>query len=186
MAGLSVILGVIFLLVLYVFAIYGGLAQKKKRCDEAWKSVGRELTRRYDLIPNLVETIGRYMPGQQQMLQSVVAARNIAMAAQDIRQKAEAESNFKVALDALISMSIYNPSIKANENFVQLQEELAIAENNIARTRREFNDKVAVFNSALLKVYNKIVARMFGLSKIELFELMDSNQQAAADPEVYS
>jgi len=184
MTGISVALGVIFLLILYIFAIYGGIAQKKKKCDEAWKKVADELRRRYDLTPNLVDTVGHYAPEQKQFLATVIGARNIAMATQAIKQKAEAENAFKLSLERLISLSVSHPSIKANENFVQLQEELTVAEKNITLTRSQYNDAVSKYNEALLKVYNKVVARMFSLQKMDLLELMETGQ--APDQGVYT
>ena len=173
MAGFSIALGVVVLLLLYIAAIYGGLAQKKKRCDEAWVLVEAELKRRYDLVPGLIDTVSHFVPDQQ-FVGNVSRLRNQTMVTKGILAKGQAENAFKVALDQLVVISLSHPEIKANEAFVQLQDELSHAEDCIIQARTKYNGVCRVYNQSLLKIWNKVVASMFRMVRMELLELMES------------
>ena len=169
-----IILGIIVLVVLGVIAIYNGLVQKRIRCQEAWSQIDVQLKRRYDLIPNLVETVKGYASHEKETLEGVIQARNQAIAAGGVKEQAEAENMLSGALRQLFALSESYPTLKANENFASLQEELTSTENKIAFARQHYNDSTAVYNTARLKFPSNIVANMFGFKEREFFELEDA------------
>lgn len=179
MIGLYVAIGVVVLLILIVIAIYNGLVQKRIRCDEAWAQIDVQLKRRYDLIPNLVETVKGYAAHERETLENVIQARNAAINAQGVPAQAEAENMLTGALNKLFALSEAYPNLKANENFAQLQEELTSTENRIAFARQHYNDSVAVYNIATQKFPNNMLAGMFGFTKRDMFELADAEQREA-------
>jgi LemA protein len=179
MVGVYVAIGVVVLLLLFVVAIYNGLVQKRVRCDEAWAQIDVQLKRRYDLIPNLVETVKGYAAHEKETLENVIKARNSAISADGVAQQAEAENMLTGALNRLFALSEAYPSLKANENFAQLQEELTSTENKISFARQHFNDSVAVYNVATMKFPNNIVAGMFNFKKRDMFELEEPEQREA-------
>ena len=166
-----IIIGAIILLVLALIAIYNGLIQKRIRCQEAWAQIDVQLKRRYDLIPNLVETVKGYAGHERETLERVVQARNAAMAADSVKEKSQAENFLTGALRQLFALSEAYPNLKANENFAQLQEELTSTENKIAFSRQHYNDTVAIFNTACQTFPNNMIAGMFGFQSRDYFEL---------------
>jgi LemA protein len=171
------VIGAVVLLVLGVIAIYNGLVTKRVRCREAWSQIDVQLKRRYDLIPNLVETVKGYAAHEKETLERVVQARNQAIAAQGVPQQAEAENFLTGALRQLFALSESYPSLKANENFAQLQEELTSTENKIAFARQHYNDTVGLYNTACEKFPGNVVAGMFGFRKEDFFELEEPEQR---------
>ncbi|KKL16927.1 hypothetical protein LCGC14_2490680 [marine sediment metagenome] len=174
-----IVLAVVVLVVLFLIAIYNALVQKRIRCDEAWSQIDVQLKRRYDLIPNLVETVKGYASHERETLESVIAARNQAIGAQGVQQQAEAENMLTGALRQLFALSEAYPNLKANENFAQLQEELTTTENKIAFSRQHYNDSVAVYNIATQKFPNNMIAGMFNFTKRDMFELEEPAQREA-------
>jgi LemA protein len=179
MIAVYILLGVIVLLVLFVIALYNGLVTKKVRCDEAWSQIDVQLKRRYDLIPNLVETVKGYAAHEKETLEGVIQARNQAISADGVAQQAEAENMLTGALNKLFALSEAYPNLKANENFAQLQEELTSTENKIAFARQHYNDSVAVYNIAIMKFPNNMLAGMLGFTKRDMFEIEDAAQREA-------
>ncbi|MBN1555297.1 MAG: LemA family protein [Phycisphaerae bacterium] len=179
MIGLYIVIGVVVLIILSIIAIYNGLVQKRIRCDEAWAQIDVQLKRRYDLIPNLVETVKGYAAHEKETLENVIQARNAAISAQGVPQQAEAENMLTGALNKLFALSEAYPNLKANENFAQLQEELTSTENKIAFSRQHYNDSVAVYNIATQKFPNNIIAGMFNFTRRDMFELTDTAQREA-------
>jgi LemA protein len=177
--GALIVVGVIVLILLSLIAIYNGLVQKRIRCDEAWAQIDVQLKRRYDLIPNLVETVKGYAAHEKETLENVIQARNSAISAQGVPAQAEAENMLTGALNKLFALSEAYPNLKANENFAQLQEELTSTENKIAFARQHYNDSVAVYNIATQKFPNNIIAGMFNFTTREMFELAEAEQREA-------
>ena len=166
-----IIVGAVVLLVLAVIAIYNSLVQKRIRCQEGWAQIDVQLRRRYALIPNLVETVKGYASHERETLERVVQARGAAMAAGSVQEKSQAENMLTGALRQLFALAEAYPNLKANENFAQLQEELASTENKIAFSRQHYNDSVAVYNTARQTFPNSIIAGMFAFEARQYFEL---------------
>ncbi len=177
MVTLYVIIGVVVVVIVILIGIYNALVQKRIRCDEAWSQIDVQLKRRYNLIPNLVETVKGYAAHEKQTLEDVIQARNAAIDAKGVQAQAGAENMLTNALGKLFALSEAYPNLKANENFAQLQEELTTTENKIAFARQHYNDSVAVYNIATQKFPNNMIAGMFGFTKRDMFELEDSAQR---------
>ncbi|MHC4294022.1 MAG: LemA family protein [Planctomycetota bacterium] len=174
-----IVLGVIVVLVVALIAIYNGLVRKRIRCDEAWSQIDVQLKRRYDLIPNLINTVKGYAAHEKETLERVIEARNAAMAAEGVQKQAEAENMLTGALRQIFALSEAYPDLKANQNFAQLQEELTSTENKIAFSRQHYNDSVAVYNVAREKFPNNMVAGSFGFQKRDYFEIEEPTHREA-------
>ncbi len=181
MPGVWIAIGIAVLLVLAFVGIYNSLVQKRVRCREAWSQIDVQLKRRYDLIPNLVETVKGYAAHEKQTLERVVQARNAALAVPsgDVKGQAQAENVLTGALRQLFALSESYPNLKANENFMQLQEELSSTENRIAFARQHYNDSAAIYNTAIQKMPNNIVAGMFNFRPQDYFEIEAPAQREA-------
>lgn len=179
MIGLWTVIGILLLLAIVVIFFYNGLVQKRIRCEEAWSQIDVQLKRRYDLIPNLVETVKGYAAHERETLEAVIAARNQAIGAEGVQAQAEAENMLSGALRQLFALSESYPALKANENFAQLQEELTSTENKIAFSRQHYNDSVAVYNTARQTFPSNIIANMFGFQKREFFEIEEPAEREA-------
>jgi LemA protein len=179
MIPLLVALGIVVLLALIVAGIYNGLVQKRVRTQESWSQIDVQLKRRYDLIPNLVETVKGYAAHERGTLEAVIQARNGAMAAQGVAAKAEAENMLTGALRQLFAVAEAYPNLKANENFAQLQEELTGTENRISFARQHYNDTVAIYNTARQVFPSNIIAGMFNFAPAEFFEIPDAAEKVA-------
>ena len=179
MTTLWIVIGVLVLIALLFVFVYNGLVQKRVRCQEAWSQIDVQLKRRYDLIPNLVETVKGYAAHEKDTLEAVIAARNQAVGAQGVGAQAEAENMLSGALRQMFALSESYPALKANENFAQLQEELTTTENKISFSRQHYNSSAAEYNTARLKFPNSIVANMFGFKEQEYFELEELEQREA-------
>ena len=179
MIGIIIVTAVVLLIVLFVVAIYNGLVQKRIRCQEAWSQIDVQLKRRYDLIPNLVETVKGYAAHERGTLEAVIAARNTAIGAKGVKEQAEAENMLTGALKQLFALSESYPALKANENFARLQEELASTENRIAFARQYYNDSCAGYNTACQKFPANLVANGFDFKPAVFFELEEPAQREA-------
>jgi LemA protein len=179
MMTLIIILGIIVLLVLAVIGTYNSLVQKRIRCQEAWSQIDVQLKRRYDLIPNLVETVKGYAAHEKTTLEQVIQARQQAIAAQGVREQAQAENMLTGALRQLFALSEAYPNLKANENFLALQEELSSTENRISFARQHYNDSAAVYNTAMQTFPNNVLAGMFHFARQDYFELEDAAMRQA-------
>ena len=171
MTALWIVLGAVVLIGLLVGATYNSLISKRVRCREAWSQIDVQLKRRYDLIPNLVETVKGYAAHEKETLERVIQARQTAVDAKGVQEQAQAENFLTGALRQLFALSESYPDLKANENFGKLQEELSHTENNIAFARQHYNDSSAVYNTARQKFPSNIVANMFGFQPQDYFEL---------------
>lgn len=177
--AIIIIVAILLLFGGFLVAVYNSLVQKRIRCQEAWSQIDVQLKRRYDLIPNLVETVKGYAAHEKETLERVIAARNQAVGAQGVQEQAEAENMLSGALRQLFAVSEAYPNLKANENFARLQEELSSTENRIAFARQHYNDSVAIYNTARESFPSNMVANMFGFKPREYFELEDPEQREA-------
>jgi LemA protein len=176
--GLGVILVAIGLALVVLF---NRLVRLRNRVDNAWAQIDVQLKRRYDLIPNLVETVKGYAAHESETLERVVQARNIAMAASGVQQQGEAENMLTGALKSLFAVAEAYPDLKANQNFMQLQDELTNTESKIAYARQFYNDTVMSFNTAIQSFPANLFAGIFGFGKRDYFE---AEPEAAAAPQV--
>lgn len=165
-----VVLGVIVLLVIVLIALYNGLVRLRNRIDNAWSQIDVQLERRHDLIPNLVETVKGYASHERETLEQVIAARGAAMGAQGVQAKAEAENMLSGALKSLFALSEAYPDLKANQNFLALQEELTATEDKIAYARQFYNDTVMTFNNKLQTFPGNVVGGVFGFTARDYFK----------------
>ncbi len=173
------IIGVLVILVIVLVAMYNSLVSKRMRCREGWSQIDVQLKRRYDLIPNLVETVKGYAAHEKETLEAVIKARNSAIDASGVADQAAAENMLTGALKQLFALSEAYPDLKANENFAQLQEELTSTENKVAFSRQHYNDSVGSYNEALQKFPNNMVAGMFNFKSETFFELEDAAEREA-------
>lgn len=175
-----IILAVVVVLGVVVVAIYNGLVGARNRVDNAWAQVDVQLKRRYDLIPNLVETVKGYASHEQQTFERVTQARSAAQSAQGPAQQAEAENFLTSALRQLFAVAEAYPELRASENFQGLQAELSETENRIAVSRQIYNDTVLTYNNRVQQVPTNIVASLFGFGEREFFEAGEAADQAPA------
>lgn len=173
-----IILVILGVLVLWTVALYNRFVRLSTRSDEAWADIDVQLKRRFDLIPNLIETVKGYAAHEQGVLTQVTEARTRAMNAQTVAEHGEAENMLSGALKSLFAVSENYPALRANENFLELQRELTDTENKIQASRRFFNTNVRDLNIAIDTFPSNIIAKVFKFVKKEFFELSESEQVA--------
>lgn len=176
-----IILIVLAVIVLWVVLSYNGLITLTNRAKEAWADIAVQLKRRYDLIPNLVESVKGYAAHEKTTFQNVTEARTRAMSASGTADKAAAENVLAGTLKSLFAVAENYPELKANENFLQLQRELSDTEDKIQAARRFYNATVMALNTALQSFPGNLVASAFGFKQMDLFELSAADA-AAAEP----
>jgi LemA protein len=181
-----IIIVVVVLAVLFFVFSYNRLVRSRQRIDGAWSQIGVQLERRHDLIPNLVETVKGYAAHERGTLEAVVQARNTAVQAQQSQQsgpaaQAQAENVLTGALRQLFALAEAYPDLKANQNFLNLQEELTSTEDRIAYARQFYNDSVVSYNARIQSIPSNIIAGMFNFTPREYFE---AEQGAAEVPRV--
>ncbi|MBU4375557.1 LemA family protein [Patescibacteria group bacterium] len=177
---LLIVLGIIVVIALAIIGIYNSLIRLKNRVDEAWSDIDVQLKRRYDLIPNLIETVKGYASHERETLEKVVQARNAAMQAQsggDAKKQAEAENMLSSTLKSIFALSESYPDLKANTNFLELQRELSDTENKIQASRRFYNGNVRDFNTKLQVFPTNIIADMLKFKAREFFEIEDKKEK---------
>lgn len=177
MSAITITLIVLALLVFWAIAIYNKFIRLGTQTDEAWADVDVQLKRRYDLIPNLIETVKGYASHEEGVLTKVTEMRNIAMGAQTPAEHSQADTMLTGALKSLFAVSENYPDLKANENFIRLQDELSDTENKIQAARRFFNVNVRDFNIAAETVPSNIIANMFRFKKREFFDLGEAPEE---------
>ncbi len=172
MLAAIIIIVVVVLIVLLFVASYNGLVRLRNRIDSAWSQIGVQLERRHDLIPNLVETVKGYAAHERQTLEGVVEARNAAIQAKGAgpEQQAQAENVLTGALRQLFALAEAYPDLKANQNFLALQEELTSTEDRIAYSRQFYNDSVLKYDNKIETVPSRFIASMFGFTAREYFK----------------
>ena len=172
------LLGLVVLLTLYVIATYNKLVGLRVRMNEAWSDISVQLKRRYNLVPNLVETVKGYAGHESKTLEAVIAARGAAVSSTGSpAEQAGAENIFAGALRQLLAVSEAYPELKANEGFLKLQRELGDLEDVIQKARRFYNGNVRMMNVAVQEFPSNIVADMFNFEKGEFFELDEANAE---------
>lgn len=181
--SLAVVLIVLAVIVaIGVIAIYNGLVKLKVRVDEAWSDITVQLKRRYDLIPNLVNTVKGYAKHEKGVFEEVTKARSQAMNAQGVKETAEKENMFQETLKSLFAVAENYPDLKANDNFKHLQEELVDTEDKIQAARRFYNGSARDLNIKVQTFPSNIVASMFGFKEREFFEVEESEAAKIAKP----
>ncbi|MCR4333679.1 MAG: LemA family protein [Patescibacteria group bacterium] len=181
MSTTTIILIVLALIVIWTIAAYNRLITLVNRAKEAWADIQVQLKRRYDLIPNLVETVKGYATHESSAFENVTKARAAAMGATGTEKKAQAENMLSGALKTLFAVSEAYPDLKANQNFLQLQKELADTEDKIQASRRFYNTTVMTLNTAEQTFPGNLIANSFGFKPMDLFELAAADA-AAKEP----
>jgi len=167
------------LVVFWVIGMYNGLVRLRQQVKNAWSQIDVQLKRRYDLIPNLVETVKGYAAHEKETFERVVNARNAAVSASGVQAQAQAENQLTGALRQLFALSESYPDLKANQNFLALQEELATTENRISFARQHYNDITATYNTRVQSFPTNVMAGMFGFTQQDFFEIEDTAQREA-------
>lgn len=181
MTTIYIILGIIAVIVLFAVFSYNGFVSKVNRTKEAWADIDVQLKRRYDLIPNLIETVKGYAAHESGVFQKVTEARTQAMQAGTPAEHAASENMLTGALKSLFAVSEAYPDLKANQNFLQLQQELGDTEDKIQAARRFYNGNVQELNTAVESFPANVIASMFGFKQMDLFQLTES-ESAARQP----
>jgi len=177
--ALVVVLALAVGVLLWAVGIYNGLVSVRNQVKNAWAQIDVQLKRRHDLIPNLVETVKGYAGHERETLESVISARARAVSAQGVPAQAEAEQGLSGALGRLMLVVEQYPDLKANQNFLSLQEELTSTENRIGFSRQHYNDSVMIFNTRIQKFPDNIIAGSFSFSEESFFELQDEAAREA-------
>ncbi len=177
MIVLYIILGILIVLVIWAIATYNGLVALRQQTTNAWSQIDVQLKRRYDLIPNLVETVKGYMSHEKETLERVIQARNAALNATSVGEKAKAEGAVGAALTGLFGLAEAYPDLKANQNMMSLQQELKETENKIAFSREFYNDKVTHYNTKVESFPSNLFANAGGFKMKDLFELESVEQR---------
>ena len=171
-----VIWAIIFVLGIWIISTYNTLTALRLRLQNAWRQIDVQLKRRYDLIPNLVETVKGYMQYEQDTLQKVIEARSQAMVSKGAKEAAEAENALTQSLGKIFALMENYPELKANNNVLDLQEELTTTENQIAFARQYYNDLVTQYNTKQQVFPSNLLAGIFGFKPSEFFEVPDGQK----------
>ena len=178
-----IITAVVVVLILIIAAMYNGLVRLNVRSEEAWSDITVQLKRRYDLIPNLIETVKGYATHEKTVFEDVTKARSQALNAQGVQETAKAENQFEETLKSLFAVAEAYPQLKANENFKALQDELIDTEDKIQAARRFYNGVVRDFNTKRTVFPTNIFATMLGFKSDKVFfELDEAQMKEAAEP----
>jgi len=171
-AGVLILLLVLLVvLILFVIGIYNALIRLRNQVDNAWSQIDVQLKRRHDLIPNLVETAKGYMKHERGTFEAITEARSKAMGAQSVSEASKAEGALGEALSKFMLVVENYPDLKANQNFLAVQEELTGTENKISFARQNYNDQVLFFNNKIQMFPSNIIANMFSFTKRDFFEI---------------
>jgi len=172
-----ILIVIVVLLVLYVIKVYNGLISLRNKVDDQASQIDVQLKRRFDLIPNLVETVKGYTKHEQETLEGVIKARNTYVAAGDLNGQLKADGELTNAISKLFALSESYPELKANENFMNLQQELTGIEEKIVYSRQFYNDSVLKLNNKIEMFPSNIIANMFGFKKRQFFEASSEEKQ---------
>ena len=181
MTAVYVVIGIVVVLLIFFMAIYNGLVRLRNQVRNAWAQIDVQLKRRHDLIPNLVETVKGYMKYERETLEAVTKARNLAQGAvgASVADRAKAEGELSGALSRLLAVVERYPDLKANQNFLALQEELTSTENKISFSRQYYNDSVLRYNNQTKMFPSNTVASMTGFKGSEFFEVKVAEEREA-------
>lgn len=174
---LIVLIVIIAFLALFFISIYNSLVKLRNQVKNAWSQIDVQLKRRHDLIPNLIETVKGYMTHERDTLENITKARSQAVAAEGVGDKAKAEGELTSALGKFNLVVENYPDLKANQNFLSLQEELTSTENKISFSRQNYNDQVLFYNNKIQMFPSNIVAGMFTFTEEEFFEIEDEKEK---------
>ena len=173
-----IVIGVIIVLViLFVIGIYNALVRLRNQVDNSWSQIDVQLKRRHDLIPNLVETAKGYMQHERGTFEAITEARSKAMGAKSVSESSQAEGNLGEALSKFMLVVENYPDLKANQNFLALQEELTSTENKISFARQNYNDQVLFFNNKIQMFPSNIVAGTFHFAERDFFEIKNAQER---------
>lgn len=175
----GVLLAVVVVLIVIVIGLYNALVQMRQRVKNSWSQVDVQLKRRYDLVPNLVETAKGYMTHERETLEAVIKARQQCIDASNVQDQAQAENFLTSTLRSLFAVTENYPDLKANQNMLALQEELTSTENRIAFARQAYNDEVMGYNTKTETVPTNIIAGMFHFEKADYFEMENPEEREA-------
>ena len=178
-AVLAIVLAVVVVFVFFIIGIYNTLIQLRNQVRNAWSQIDVQLKRRHDLIPNLVETAKGYMQHERGTFEAITNARSQAMGAKSVAQAAKAEGSLTEALSKFLLVVENYPDLKANQNFLALQEELSSTENKISFARQNYNDQVLFFNNKIQMFPSNIIAGMFSFVKSDFFEVENAAERQA-------
>lgn len=178
MVGVIILLVIIAAIVLFIISMYNSLIQLRNRVKNAWSQIDVQLKRRHDLIPNLIETVRGYMKHEREIMENITKYRSQAMDAKTVGEKAQAEGLLSGALGQLRVQVENYPDLKANQNFLALQEELTSTENKISFSRQAYNDQVLFYNNKIQMFPSNIMAGMFNFKLEEFFEVEDEKERA--------
>ncbi len=181
LTSLIIVLAIVAILIIWFVALYNGFVKRINRSKEAWSDIEVQMKRRYDLIPNLIETVKGYASHEKTVFEEVTKARTAAMGATGTAGKAKAENMLAGTLKSLFAVAEAYPDLKANQNFLQLQAELTDTEDKIQSARRFYNGNVRDLNTAIQQFPGKLVASTFHIKAMNLFEL-DEADSAAREP----
>jgi LemA protein len=179
MGAFVVLLIIIGVVIVAAVGIYNSLVVLRNRCENGWSQIDVQLKRRYDLIPNLIETVKGYAKHEREVFENVTAARTSAINAGTVKDQAQAENMLSGALKSLFAVAENYPELKANQNFLMLQEELSGTEGKIAFARQFYNDTVMKFNQKQQVFPANLIANAFGFKEKEYFEI---EEPAAKEP----
>jgi LemA protein len=179
MGVLIIFLLIIVFVIIIAVGMYNSLVSLRNRCDNAWSQVDVQLRRRYDLIPNLVETVKGYAKHEREVFERVTEARTKAIDASTVKEQGQAENQLTGALKTLFAVAENYPELKANQNFLMLQEELAGTESKVAYARQFYNDSIMKYNIRLQVFPSSIIAGMFKFKQRDYFEI---GEEAAKGP----
>jgi LemA protein len=177
MAILGILLIILVFAGLFLVGNYNSLIGLRNQVKNAWSQIDVQLKRRHDLIPNLIETAKGYMQHERQTFESITQARSQAIGAKSIDQKTKAEGNLNQAMGKFFLVVENYPDLKANKNFLALQEELTSTENKISFSRQAYNDQVLFFNNKIQMFPSNIIAGMFSFAREEFFQLEDKTER---------
>ena len=170
-----IILIVVLLFLFWLVSVYNGLIKARQKVNNAWSQIDVQLQRRFDLIPNLVETVKGYTKHEEKVFTDVAKLRTSWAGASSVKEKAELSNELSSALKTIMAVSESYPELKANENFLQMQEELQNTENKISYSRQFYNDTVTKYNTRLEVFPDTVIASMFHFEAAELFKV-DSDE----------
>ncbi len=179
MIAVAIVGGFVLIMAFWGIGIYNGLVRLRNEVRNAWAQIDVQLKRRHDLIPNLVETVKGYAGHEKSTLEGVIQARSAAVQAEGVAKQAQAEGELSQALGRLMLLVENYPDLKANQNFLSLQEELTSTENRISFARQYYNDTVMQFNTRVQSFPPNVIAGMFNFGEEEFFELEDAAQREA-------
>ena len=165
-----IILGIIVVLILAIIGMYNSLVQSKIKVDNAWSQIDVQLQRRFDLIPNFVETVKGYMNHEKETFEKIAALRTSWANTQSVSEKANLDNQLSTTLKTIMAVSENYPELKANQNFSDLSEELRNTENKISFSRQFYNDTVTMYNTKLQVFPSNIIAGMFNFKPRDLFK----------------